>query len=75
MLDISEQWESPHVINYPSIGGSMSERYKHENGASEDDLVSVCVSNRKWEQLNRTRFSMIRGRRLSDPTPGAYTNR
>lgn len=51
-LGIPRQWEAPYGINYNAIGGFMTERYKHETGASEEDVASVCVSNREWAKDN-----------------------
>lgn len=49
---ISNEWEVPYGMHYSAIAGLITMRYMYETGTTEDQLASVCVSNRKWAELN-----------------------
>ncbi len=53
---ISGEWEVPFGQHYSSIGGLATTRYCYETGCTEEDLAAVCVSNRKWAELNPNAF-------------------
>jgi acetyl-CoA acetyltransferase len=49
---VSEEWELPFGHNMNAVGGLISRRYMFETGTSEEELAAVCVSLRKWAELN-----------------------
>jgi acetyl-CoA acetyltransferase len=49
---ISQSWEGPFGLHYSAVAGLITTRFKHETGATDEDLAAVCVSNRKWAELN-----------------------
>ena len=53
---ISQEWETPFGQHYSTIAGRVSTRYKHETGTTDEQLAAVCVSNRKWAQMNPNAF-------------------
>ncbi|MFH1137602.1 MAG: thiolase family protein [Pseudomonadota bacterium] len=53
---ISAEWEVPFGQHYSSIAALATTRYKYETGCTDEQLASVCVSNRKWAELNPNAF-------------------
>jgi acetyl-CoA acetyltransferase len=53
---ISSEWEVPYGQHYSSIAALSTMRYKHETGCTDEQLASICVSNRKWALLNPNAF-------------------
>jgi acetyl-CoA C-acetyltransferase len=53
---ISSEWEVPYGQHYSSIAALSTMRYKYETGCTDEQLASVCVSNRKWALLNPNAF-------------------
>ena len=53
---ISAEWEVPYGQHYSSIAALATTRYKYETGCTDEQLASVCVSNRKWGELNPNAF-------------------
>jgi acetyl-CoA acetyltransferase len=53
---ISAEWEVPYGQHYSSIAALSTMRYKHETGCTDEQLASICVSNRKWALLNPNAF-------------------
>jgi acetyl-CoA acetyltransferase len=51
-LGISEEWETPFGLHFSAVAGLTTQRYMHETGTTAEQLASVCVSNRKWAELN-----------------------
>ena len=49
---ISAEWEVPYGQHYSSIAALSTTRYKYETGCTDEELAAVCVSNRKWAELN-----------------------
>lgn len=49
---ISAEWEVPFGQHYSSIAALTTTRYKFETGCTDEQIAAVCVSNRKWAQLN-----------------------
>lgn len=49
---ISKEWEVPYGMHYSAVAGLITQRYMHETGATTEQLAAVCVSNRKWAELN-----------------------
>lgn len=55
-LGIPSEWEAPYGMHFSSVAGLITQRYMYETGTTADQLASVCVSNRKWAQLNPNAF-------------------
>ncbi len=53
---ISSEWEVPYGQHYSAIAALSTTRYKFETGCTDEQLAAVCVSNRKWAQLNPNAF-------------------
>jgi len=53
---ISAEWEVPFGQHYSTIAALATTRYKYETGCTDEQLAAVCVSNRKWAQLNPSAF-------------------
>ncbi|MBP7734369.1 MAG: thiolase family protein [Spirochaetes bacterium] len=53
---ISGEWEVPYGMHYSAIAALATMRYKHETGTTDEQLASICVSNRKWAELNPNAF-------------------
>ena len=53
---ISSEWEVPYGQHYSAIAALATNRYKFETGCTDEEFAAVCVSNRKWAQLNPNAF-------------------
>jgi len=53
---ISAEWEVPFGQHYSTIAALATTRYKYETGCTDEQLAAVCVSNRKWAELNPNAF-------------------
>ena len=53
---ISSEWEVPYGQHYSAIAALTTTRYKYETGCTDEHLAAVCVSNRKWAELNPNAF-------------------
>lgn len=53
---ISAEWEVPFGQHYSTVAALATARYQYETGCSDEMLSAVCVSNRKWAQLNPHAF-------------------
>ena len=51
-LGIPTEWERPFGQHFSSIAALMTRRYMYETGTTAEQLAAVCVSQRKWAQLN-----------------------
>lgn len=51
-VGMSEEWEIPLGINFSAIAGLITHRYMYETGTTEEQLAAVCVSMRRWAELN-----------------------
>jgi acetyl-CoA acetyltransferase len=49
---ISREWEMSYGMHYSAVAGLITQRYMHETGTTPEQLAAVCVSNRKWAELN-----------------------
>jgi acetyl-CoA C-acetyltransferase len=49
---ISKEWEVPFGMHYSAVAGLITQRYMFETGTTAEQLAAVCVSNRKWAELN-----------------------
>ncbi|MEI9476900.1 MAG: thiolase family protein [Deltaproteobacteria bacterium] len=79
---ISSEWEVPFGQHYSSIAALATTRYKYETGCTDEQMAAVCVSNRKWAQLNpHARFrtpltieEVISSKMLSTPLTAKQSN-
>jgi acetyl-CoA acetyltransferase len=53
---ISAEWEVPYGQHYSALAAMCTMRYKYETGCTDEELAAVCVSNRKWAELNPNAF-------------------
>ena len=49
---IPGEWELPTGIQFNAIGAMIMRRYMHASGSTAEELASVCVTLRKWANLN-----------------------
>ncbi|MBK8860896.1 MAG: hypothetical protein IPN48_08235 [Sphingomonadales bacterium] len=45
---IPGEWELPTGIQFNAIGAMITRRYMHASGSTPEEMVSVCVTLRKW---------------------------
>jgi len=53
---MSPEWEIPFGQSFSSLTALATMRYKHETGATDEHMAAVCVSNRKWAEMNPHAF-------------------
>jgi acetyl-CoA C-acetyltransferase len=58
-VGMSPEWEIPFGVNFSAIAGLITNRYMHETGTTPEQVASVCVSMRRWAELNP--HAMYRG--------------
>lgn len=51
-LGIPSEWETPYGVHFSAVAGLFTTRYMYETGTTAEQIASVCVSNRKWAELN-----------------------
>lgn len=51
-LGIPSEWETPYGMHFSAVAGLITQRFMYETGTTPEQLAAVCVSNRKWAQLN-----------------------
>jgi acetyl-CoA acetyltransferase len=79
---ISQEWEVPYGQHYSTIAALATTRYQHETGTSDEALAAVCVSNRKWAELNPNAFfrnplnieEVLKSKILSTPLRAKQSN-
>ncbi len=49
---IPNEWEMPTGLQFNAIGALITRRYMHATQSSPEAMASVCVTLRKWAQLN-----------------------
>ncbi len=49
---VSEEWEAPYGHNMNAVGALAAMRYMHETGTTDHEMAAVCVSLRRWAELN-----------------------
>ncbi len=49
---IPGEWELPTGIQFNAIGAMIMRRYMHASGSTAAEMASVCVTLRKWANLN-----------------------
>lgn len=79
---ISMEWEVPYGQHYSTVAALSTQRYKYETGTTDEELSAVCVSNRKWAELNPNAFfrkpltldEVMRSKMLSTPLRAKHSN-
>jgi acetyl-CoA C-acetyltransferase len=79
---ISMEWEVPYGQHYSTVAALATQRYKYETGTTDEQLSAVCVSNRKWAQLNPNAFfrkpltieEVMASKMLSTPLRAKHSN-
>lgn len=79
---ISVEWEVPFGQHYSTIASLTTARYKHETGCTDEELSAVCVSNRKWAEMNPNAFfrkpltieEVMASKMLSTPLRAKHSN-
>lgn len=51
-LGIPSEWETPYGMHFSAVAGLITQRFMFETGTTAEQLAAVCVSNRKWAELN-----------------------
>lgn len=51
-VGMSPEWEIPFGVNFSAIAGFVTNRFMHETGTTIEEVAAVCVSMRKWAELN-----------------------
>ncbi|MGH8998439.1 MAG: thiolase family protein [Acidimicrobiia bacterium] len=49
---IPVEWEVPTGLTFNAIGALITARYMAESGSTPEEMAEICVSLRKWAQLN-----------------------
>lgn len=78
----SPEWEVPFGQHYSVVAALSTTRYKHETGTTDEQLSAVCVSNRKWAELNPNAFfrkplsveEVMASKMLSTPLRAKHSN-
>ena len=60
---IPQEWERASGMSFNAIGALIHQRYMHDTGSTPEDMAAVCVSLRKWANLNPN--AMFKDRELS----------
>ncbi len=79
---ISSEWETPYGQHYSTVAALTTTRYKYETGTTDEHLSAVCVSNRKWAELNPNAFfrkpltldEVLASKMLSTPLRAKHSN-
>ncbi len=79
---ISMEWEVPFGQHYSTVAALATQRYKFETGTTDEELSAVCVSNRKWAELNPNAFfrkpltleEVMGSKMLSTPLRAKHSN-
>jgi acetyl-CoA C-acetyltransferase len=80
---VSAEWELFYGQHFSSIAALATTRYQYETGTTDEQLASVCVSNRKWAELNPNAFfrkplsieEVLTSKMLSTPLRAKQSNR
>ena len=49
---IPGEWELPTGIQFNAIGAMITRRYMHASGSTPEEMAAICVTLRKWANLN-----------------------
>lgn len=79
---ISSEWEVPFGQHYSTVAALATMRYQYETGCTDEQLSAVCISNRKWAQLNPNAFfrkplsleEVMGSKMLSTPLRAKHSN-
>lgn len=79
---ISMEWEVPYGQHYSTVAALATQRYQYETGTTDEQLSAVCVSNRKWAQLNPNAYfrkpltleEVMESKMLSTPLRAKHSN-
>jgi acetyl-CoA C-acetyltransferase len=79
---ISAEWEVQFGQHYSSIAALATTRYQYETGCTDEEMSAVCVSNRKWAELNPNAFfrkplsleEVMKSKMLSTPLRAKQSN-
>ncbi len=79
---ISAEWEVPFGQHYSTVAALATTRYKYETGTTDEQLSAVCVSNRKWAEINPNAFfrkpltidEVMNSKMLSTPLRAKHSN-
>lgn len=79
---ISADWEVPYGQHFSTVAALAINRYMYETGATIEDVASVCVSNRKWAEMNPNAFfrkpltleAVLASKMLSTPLTSLMSN-
>lgn len=78
----SPEWEVPYGQHYSVVAALSTTRYKYETGTTDEQLSSICVSNRKWAELNPNAYfrkplaidEVLESKMLSTPLRAKQSN-
>lgn len=76
------EWEIPYGFYMSGALALMKQRYLYETGSTQEQLASVCVSNRKWAALKPNAMfrkplsidDVLRSKMVCEPTHSFETN-
>jgi len=79
---ISAEWEVPFGQHYSTVAALATTRYKYETATTDEQLSAVCVSNRKWAELNPNAYfrkpltidEVMASKMLSTPLRAKHSN-
>jgi acetyl-CoA C-acetyltransferase len=60
---IPQEWERASGMSFNAIGALIQQRYMHDTSSTAEDMAGVCVSLRKWANLNPN--AMFKDRELT----------
>lgn len=60
---IPQEWELPTGVQFNAIGALITQRYMATTKSTPEEMASICVTLRKWAQLNPN--AMYRGKSLT----------
>jgi acetyl-CoA C-acetyltransferase len=60
---IPQEWERASGMSFNAIGALIQQRYMHDTRSTPEDMAGVCVSLRKWANLNPN--AMFKDRELT----------
>lgn len=79
---LSLEWEAIYGQHYSSVAALVMRRFMFETGTTEEQMAAVCVSNRKWAELNPNAMhrkpltveEVLASKMLSDPLHAKMSN-
>jgi acetyl-CoA C-acetyltransferase len=60
---IPQEWEQTVGLQFNAIGALITRRYMHDSQSTPEEMAGVCVTLRKWAQLNPN--AMYQGKPLT----------